>query len=138
MATPEGIEREILIRAPIERVWALVSEPGWWISDADGDRTGQVRSREGGHEVVDDPRNGRHVFEAVATQPPVRAVYRWIHGAPGLTTLVEFLLSEEAGGTRLRVVESGIAAIPGDRAQYRRDNAEGWEIELNIARRRAQ
>ena len=29
----DRIEREIHVDAPIERVFALVSEPGWWIED---------------------------------------------------------------------------------------------------------
>ena len=35
---PDTIEREILINAPMERVWALVSEPGWFIN------AGQIRA----------------------------------------------------------------------------------------------
>ncbi|MGI9002113.1 MAG: hypothetical protein ACR2GH_10630 [Pseudonocardia sp.] len=34
----DRIEREILINTPLDRVWDLVSEPGWWIGD--GDRSG--------------------------------------------------------------------------------------------------
>lgn len=137
-AEDDRIERDTLIHAPIERLWDLVAEAGWWISTGDGDRTGQVRRRDGAYEVLDDPGNGRHLFEVVAMQRPIRVVHRWIKGADGLSTLVEFVLTEAAGGTRLRVVESGIAALPGDRARYRHDHAEGWEIELEIAGRRAQ
>jgi uncharacterized protein YndB with AHSA1/START domain len=136
VATPDRIEREILIRAPVERVWELVAEPGWWIGDADGDRTGQVRSRQGASEVIEDPRHGRFRIEVVALEAPRRAVYRWLHQSQG-DTMVEFTLSEEPGGTRLRVVESGIGSLAGDRERFHREHAEGWEIELAIARRRA-
>ncbi len=27
----DRIERQVTINAPLERVWRLVSEPGWWI-----------------------------------------------------------------------------------------------------------
>ncbi len=29
----DRIEREILIAAPLERVWSLVAEPGFWVAD---------------------------------------------------------------------------------------------------------
>ena len=29
----DTIEREIFIAAPAEKVWELVSVPGWWIND---------------------------------------------------------------------------------------------------------
>lgn len=29
----DSIERNITIAAPIERVWDLVTEPGWWVPD---------------------------------------------------------------------------------------------------------
>ena len=38
----DTIERSIAIAAPIERVWELVTEPGWWVpsdSPAGADRT---------------------------------------------------------------------------------------------------
>ena len=52
------------------------------------------------------------------------------------TTLVEFQLNEVAGGTRLRVVESGFDRIPAARrAEALRMNDAGWAEQLqNIAR----
>lgn len=29
---PDTIERTVLVAANVQRVWALVSEPGWWIN----------------------------------------------------------------------------------------------------------
>jgi hypothetical protein len=29
----DRIERETLIAAPLERVWSLVAEPGFWVAD---------------------------------------------------------------------------------------------------------
>ena len=43
-------------------------------------------------------------------------------------------LDVEGDGTRLRVVESGFAALPwpeDDRARYLEENAKGWVIELD-------
>jgi uncharacterized protein YndB with AHSA1/START domain len=144
MATPDRIEREIHIRAPVARVWELVSEPGWWISDADGDRSGQTRRREDGLEVVDDPRHGRFPIQVVALQPPHRAAFRWAFASPGEaprpgnSTLVEFFLSERGGGTLLRVVESGFQSLAGDRDRLYEGNVKGWALETEILRKRAE
>ena len=52
------------------------------------------------------------------------------------TTLVEFRLDEEAGGTRLTVVESGFDRLPAARrSEAFRINAGGWSEQLrNIER----
>ena len=140
----DRIEREILIDAPIERVWQLVSEPGWWIGD--GDRSAQVITREGDLVVVDDPRYGRYPILPVSTDAPRHASYRssaFPGQAPGEggSTLVEFFLTEQGGGTLLRVVESGFAslAMPADRrAAAVEGNVEGWELQLGFAKRDAE
>jgi uncharacterized protein YndB with AHSA1/START domain len=70
--------------------------------------------------------------------------YRWHPYAvePGVdysdepTTLVVFQLADEAGGTRLTLVESGFDRLPpARRADALRMNDEGWAEQLtNIAR----
>lgn len=30
------IKREIFINAPIQTVWELISQPAWWVGDANG------------------------------------------------------------------------------------------------------
>jgi uncharacterized protein YndB with AHSA1/START domain len=51
-------------------------------------------------------------------------------------TLVEFTLEKIAGGTRLRVVESGFDKLPAKRrAEAFRANDQGWSIQIeNIAK----
>lgn len=140
----DRIEREILIEAPIERVWRLVSEPGWWIGD--GDRSAQVITREGDLVVVDDPRYGRWSVLPVSSEAPRRVAYRGgaLPGqapAEGASTLVEFFLTEHGGGTLLRVVESGFASldIPAERrAAAIEGNIEGWQLQLGFAKREAE
>lgn len=137
----DRIEREILIDAPIEVVWRLVSEPGWWIGD--GDRSDQVITHEGDLVVVDDPRYGRWPVLPVSSQAPHHVSYRWpaVAGQPpeaGTSTLVEFLLCEHGEGTRLRVVESGLASLDGpaeDRVARAEGNSAGWRQQLDIAKR---
>jgi uncharacterized protein YndB with AHSA1/START domain len=47
--------------------------------------------------------------------------------------LVEFILEPEAGGTRLRVVESGFDTIDwfdAKKAKYAEDHSRGWQVLL--------
>ena len=137
----DRIEREILIDAPIEQVWRLVSEPGWWIGD--GDPSKRVVSREGDLVVVDYPPYGRFPVLPVATDAPHYASYRGSDDpsqtpAEGNSTLVELFLTEKDGGTLLRVVESGFASLYSSdesRAEAVEDNVEGWEMQLGFAKR---
>jgi uncharacterized protein YndB with AHSA1/START domain len=138
----DRIEREILIDAPIERVWRLVSEPGWWIGD--GDRSDQVVTREGEDlVVVDDPRHGRYPVLSVSTDAPRHAAFRSSANpgqvpGEGTSTLVEFFLTERDGGTLLRVVESGFGALADGREAAVEGNIRGWELQLGFAKRDAE
>lgn len=151
MDVQDKVEREITINAPIERVWELVSEPGWWISDDAGDRSGQRRWREGDLEIIEDARYGRFPVLTVASEPPRYVSFRGAMSRPGEepmlnegnSTLVEFWLTEQDGGTLLRVVESGFAAIAaaaGDEKPFftPEENSKGWEQELGILKSLAE
>ena len=141
MTDMDRIEREITIAAPIDRVWGLVSEPGWWIGD--GDRSQQTTSRDGEFVVVEDPRYGRFPILPVSAEPPSYVAFRGAYEqgklpADGASTLVEFFLGEVDGGTLLRVVESGFAALdvsPERRASSIEGNTKGWEFQLDVAKR---
>jgi len=135
----DQIEREIKINAPLERVWELVTVPGWWIGD--GDLSIQTRSQDGETFIVDDPKYGRFFGKTVSIDPPAYASYRWAAEfqteipSDGNSTLVEYFVTAEAGGTRLRVIESGFVSLA--ITQEARDkaidgNTEGWEQQLGI------
>ena len=115
MSVQDKIEREILIKAGLGRVWTLVSEPGWWIGD--GDDTGRQRSAEGGFEVIDHPKYGRFPVKVETVEPQRYLAYRWASAfsgeepVAGKSTLVEFWLTEQEDGILLRVVESGFAEL---------------------------
>lgn len=136
----DRIEREILIDAAVDRVWQLVSTPGWWIGDEAASAT-EV-SREGDLVVVDHPRHGRFWVRSVAVDAPHRVSFRSaVHPGPppgeSGNTLVEFVLTEQDGGTLLRVVESGFASMPvpeQDRITLVQGNIRGWERMLGVAR----
>jgi uncharacterized protein YndB with AHSA1/START domain len=77
-------------------------------------------------------------IRVVEAEPFRRFSFRWSHpeGAgpdENNSALVEFSLIEEADGTRLRVVESGIDAVTHDeaaKARYLEDHEQGWEKHL--------
>ena len=54
--TTDRIERQIDIDAPAERVWRLVSEPGWWINN--GTIVEHKIERVGDLDIVHDPDHG--------------------------------------------------------------------------------
>lgn len=132
---PEQIEREVMITAPIERVWATITQAehvGSWFGDAGA----EIDLRPGGAIIIRwaDYGTGYGIVERV--EPP--HVFAW-RGAlightevrPGNSTLVEFTLAQEGGQTRLRVVESGFATleIPAEEAMKQAEgNVEGWRI----------
>lgn len=142
-ASQDRIEREIQIDAPIERVFRLVSEPGWFIGDGEPGKT--TTTREGDVFVVDFPPyalpdTSRQVRRTALRLVPwgrrSRAAARG-----GTSTLVEFFLSERDGGTLLRVVETGFAALYPNaerRAAAYEGNIEGWEMQLAFAKRHAE
>ena len=133
---PQRIEREILIHAPVDVVWAVVTEPehisGWFSDSVDLDL------RPGGRAVLHWNGHGTVHGRVERVEPPHFFSYRWAldHGAE-LTednaTLVEFSLSAEGASTRLTVVESGFRDLagPDDEKQRHFDShRRGWEHEL--------
>ncbi len=136
----DRIERETVIQASVERVWQLVTQPGWWIGD--GDRSAQTVRRQGELAIVEDPRYGTFPIRTVTVRAPSYIAYRCVWDSQRRTetpdetnsTLVEFWVAERDGATVLRVVESNFKVMqhPEDAI---RGNAEGWETQLGIAKR---
>ena len=143
----DAIERDIFIAAPVEKVWELVSVPGWWINDGTLDLNTVERLADD-RAVVHHPDAGGLAVERLEAEAPRTVTFRWlVSGAEGrrpdaaedqfLYTRVTFTLTPEPGGTRLAVTESGFAAAAMEEQARRRaytDNSEGWEIELDAAR----
>lgn len=146
MLIEDRIERETLIEAPIERVWALVSEPGWWAVQQKADVAGTA-AREGETIVAPNSTYGDFPVRVERVEPPTYVSYRWASAFPGQelrddnSTLIEFTLTDEGGRTRLRVVESGFGGLAGSeelRSQALRDNTGGWAEELEGLKTRAE
>jgi uncharacterized protein YndB with AHSA1/START domain len=137
----DSVEREILIEASPEVVWGVITEPEqisrWFSDDAD------FEGRAGADGALTWKPGGRGGDKEVDLVVPIRVVdaepfrrfsFRWNHpqGAQpdqSNSALVEFSLIEEAGGTRLKVVESGIDLVTHDEqsnARYVEEHGHGW------------
>ena len=134
---PDTISREVVIDAPPDRVWAIVTDSqhvARWFSDE-----AEIDLRPGGAMVLTWHGHGTYRGRVEAVDPPRRFAFRWLRredGEPGdgSSTLVEFVLTAEGSGTRLRVVESGFRRLAWpeeDKARYAGENADGWVHELD-------
>jgi uncharacterized protein YndB with AHSA1/START domain len=133
---PAQIEREIVVNAPLERVWAVLTEPkhiaGWF-----GDRA-EVDLRPGGAVAFHWKEHGTYFATVDRVEPQTFFSYRWAMNADeppreGNSTLVEFTLRPEGHGTRLRVVETGFNTLDIPEAEQTRHaemNTDGWREEL--------
>jgi uncharacterized protein YndB with AHSA1/START domain len=138
------IERETMIAAPVERVWAVLTEAdhvGRWFSDAGA----EIDLRPGGAMVLRWEGMGTGRARIVEVEPPRRFSYRWAaipehwgeEPDERNSTLVEFTLAAEGDGTLLRVVESGFDTLEGTDEQRHgafKRNTEGWETQLRNVR----
>jgi uncharacterized protein YndB with AHSA1/START domain len=136
----DSIEREVVIAAPVDRVWKLVTEAehlGRWFGDAGA----EVELRPGGAMELRWAQHGTSRGRVEAVEPPRLFAFRWapfkdpsgVDLTDGNSTRVEFTLSEEGEGTRLRVVESGFESLATSEEQRRKNlegNTEGWRLEL--------
>jgi len=130
----DTIEREILIAAKPAKVWPLVAEPGFWATDDETVRG--TLAEEGQTLVVTHSEHGEFPLRVEKVDPPNYLAYRWVSAFPGEelrednSTLVEFTLTPEGDGTRLRVVESGFTTLPTpdeNRHNIVKDHTAGWE-----------
>jgi uncharacterized protein YndB with AHSA1/START domain len=134
---PNQIEREIVINAPVARVWAALTEAehvGAWF----GDDGAEVDLRPGGALVLRFKEHGTYRTAIEQIEPQRLFSWRWTYTADqeptaDNSTLVEFSLTPEGDGTRLRVVESGFQQLDLPEAQTAQrftDNTQGWQEEL--------
>jgi uncharacterized protein YndB with AHSA1/START domain len=134
---PISIEREIFIEAPVDVVWRAITEPEqivqWFSEEADvvlkDGYEGALTFTEGG---TKEPTVAQITVQAF--EPDRSFSYRWTY-EPGVvpgegnSVLVEFVLVAEPGGTRLRVVESGVDLLDWTQEQkddYTADHNRGW------------
>jgi uncharacterized protein YndB with AHSA1/START domain len=157
----DRIEKRVLLRAPLDRVWRAISDAeefGRWFGVrfdgpfvAGASVSGAITGTTVDDEVAkrQEPHAGaKSTWQIVAIEPRRRFAYRWHPFAvdPGPkskqdydrepTTLVEFSLSETPDGVLLTITESGFDAIPEARrfASFEA-NSEGWAIQADLVRR---
>src|SRR3954447_15980504 len=106
----DRIERDVLIAAPVERVWELITTAehvGRWFGDAGA----EIELRPGGALSLSWREHGTIHGRVEVVEPPRRFAYRWLAAigsqaepTPGNSTLTEFTLVAEGDGTRVAVV----------------------------------
>ena len=138
----DRIEQQITINAPLDRVWQLVSEPGWWVPST---MVGPIDHTPGHQVVRESTQWGRIPVEVVRVEPKTYAAFRWASHAPGAqltdsnTTLVEFTVQPAGDAVTVTVTESGFAALPEDvRENAWKANTDGWRQELAELKERAE
>jgi uncharacterized protein YndB with AHSA1/START domain len=132
----DRIDRSIEIDAPPERVWDLVTRPGWWINEGEVDPDPDVRI-EGSTTVLSHPKYGEFRMETVEARPPSYVAYRWHEPDQDASTLVEFRIEPRDGGVTLYVAESGFSQLGRPREEWlrrREGNDSGWLEELGAAK----
>lgn len=140
-SSKDRVEREILIKGAIERVFAALTDPALYPTW--GPERVEGRIAVGERPILDFGPGGKCAVYVVALEAPRYFAYRWAQGAtdPAIlvgdplavpNTLVEFHLEADDGRTRVRVVESGIAALPSvpgvDVDQALENMGKGWEL----------
>src|SRR5215831_16631465 len=153
-ASTDRIEKTILLRAPLARVWRAVSDAkqfGTWFGiEFDGPFvagarvTGRIAPTKVDAEVAkaQQPYAGMAFEFSVDRIEPMRLVsFRWhpfavdpnVDYSSEPSTLVMFLLEEVAGGTRLVITESGFDRIPLERrAKAFTANEQGWTAQAKL------
>lgn len=145
LAELDSIRRQIDIDASAEKVWSLITRPGWYVNDGTvlDDPDTRVETADDGTEVavVTHPTMGEFRFRTIELDEPRYAAFRWL-GTPFRDategTLVEFRIEENpAGGVTLEVLESGFSTLSEDPAVWlkeREGNDNGWAQELEAAK----
>ena len=151
---PDRIEKTIVLRAPLERVWQAVSDArrfgSWFGVEFEGafapgrELTGRIVPTTVDPEVakLQEPHRGKpFAFTVERIEPMRRITFRWhpfaidpkVDYSKEPMTLIVFALEEAEGGTRLTITESGFDGIPGARReQAYRANEGGWEHQLRL------
>ena len=146
MSSTDRIEKKIVLRAPLSRVWRAIADSEefgeWFGVRAEGpfEPGATVRG------AVTNPGYEHLTWEITveAMEPERLLSWRWHPAAiePGVdysaepTTLVEFVLEEVPEGTSLTMRESGFDRLPAERRESAfRINEGGWTYQAGqIAR----
>lgn len=150
----DRIEKQVLLRAPLERVWRAISDSrefGTWFGvEFDGPFVAGERivgrlvptGVDTGIAKMQEPHRGKPFDFTIDRIEPLRLFsFRWHPYAVELgvdyskepATLVVFKLEERSGGTLLTVTESGFDRIPLERrARAFAANEGGWTAQIGL------
>jgi uncharacterized protein YndB with AHSA1/START domain len=154
MITKDTIEKKMLLRAPLHRVWRAISNSSefgnWFGVTFDGPFVagaplrGAITGTKVDPEVakLQEPHEGKEFNIIVEQIEPERMFsFRWHPYAiepekdytNEPTTLVTFRLTETAEGVELTITESGFDRIPLERrAKAFEANEGGWSHQMNL------
>jgi len=137
VAQMSTIQEQVTIRAPRGRVWKALTTPsefGAWFHATLSASEFRAGERVSAVSTYPKCEGMQFVLEIVETVPEERFTWRW---SPGLATsddpptTVTFTLEEVAGGTLVKVTESGFDRISLERrAKAFEDNTQGWKIQM--------
>jgi uncharacterized protein YndB with AHSA1/START domain len=153
----DRIEKQVVLRAPLDRVWRAISDAdefGQWFGVrfdgpfvAGASVTGVITPTTVDEEIarLQEPHAGKSdTWQIVAVEPQRRLAFRWhpyavesgVDYSQEPTTLVEFTLEETDDGVLLRIVESGFDKIPAERrAAAFEANSGGWAKQTELVRK---
>ena len=137
MTSTDRIEKKVVLRAPIDRVWRAISDSrqfGEWFGVKLNAPLASGQKVQG---KITNPKYEHIQFEMEVEriEPQTYFSYRWHPYAidpktdysKEPTTLVEFHLEEVKEGTALTIIESGFDKIPASRrVEAFRSNDNGW------------
>ena len=150
----DRIEKQILLRAPLERVWKAISDAkqfGTWFGVEFDDQFAPGASIGGKivpTKVDEEVARMQEAYSGTAFDIMVERIepmslfsFRWHPYAVETdtdyskepTTLVTFALQEVAGGVLLTITESGFDRVPLERrAEAFKSNEQGWAIQTTL------
>jgi uncharacterized protein YndB with AHSA1/START domain len=142
----DRIEKQIVLKAPLQRVWRALTDSGefgeWF-------RVKLTRPFVAGKRITGPilHKGYEHItWDVTIEQMVPEKLFSWRWRPHAIdpdkdysqepTTLVVFELSEVPGGTLLKVTESGFDGVPIERRETAyRGNTEGWSIQVaNVER----
>ena len=154
VSSTNHIEKQVLLRTPLERVWRAIGDAqafgSWFGVRFDGPfvagehLTGRIVPTTVDPDVAESqkPYEGvRFDITVDRIEPMRRLSFRWhpyaidpeVDYSKEPTTLVVFELEERPGGTLLTITESGFDGIPvARRAAAFEMNEQGWEAQLAL------
>ena len=143
----DRIEKEIVIDAPREKVWRALTDAkqfgAWFGVEISG--TFEPGARIEGRILHEKWAHVPFVIDIDRVNTGALLAWRWANPDPAApidlskepTSYVTFELSDApGGGTRLKVIESGLDALPpARRASVFRDNTNGWTSQMQNIRK---